>query len=521
MAMGQTVTGSITGEVTDPNGALVPGVHVVAHNLDMGVDSPTTNNSVGFYSIEFLPIGRYQVMVQTIGFNTETIPAFNLEVLQAANFNVKLTVGSFTETVSVSAAAPILNTNDPTLDSTFTSNTIENFLLNGLDFSALTLYVPGSVNTNGVAGMTNFERSTYYSDTPNINGNRAQSNHYTLDGIDMNETYNNLISYSPAPAALEEVQVITANAPTGFGNVNDAGFTFQSFQNANLTGVGNPASGTAYSLIDNTYSYIDNLTWQRGLHYLSMSIEAIRYENNYPTGNNDGFLGALNYSGSFTSNGNGYRGAFQNYYDSKADYGPAGYDVRHNISGTGVYALPFGRGKEYLSNVSRIMDEVVGGWKISVAGVAYSGFPETITGGSNNSNSYGSGRVNQYWKLKVVNRSLNNWFGTDPTAVPCFTAGVDHGACAFGVPANNAFGTSKNGAMRGPGYLNVDMSAFKDFHTFRDQSVGFRFDAFNAFNIVSYGNPDTGITDSNYGNVSFQGPRSTERHLQFSAKYSF
>jgi hypothetical protein len=54
--------------------------------------------------------------------------------------------------------------------------------------------------------------------------------------------------------------------------------------------------------------------------------------------------------------------------------------------------------------------------------------------------------------------------------------------------------------------------------------VGFRFDAFNAFNIASYGNPDTGITDSNFGNVSNQGTnavRSVERHLQFSANYRF
>jgi hypothetical protein len=65
------------------------------------------------------------------------------------------------------------------------------------------------------------------------------------------------------------------------------------------------------------------------------------------------------------------------------------------------------------------------------------------------------------------------------------------------------------------------MSAFKDFHTFREETLGFRFDAFNAFNIVSYGNPDAGITDSNFGNVSTQGVRSVERHLQFSANYRF
>ena len=226
--------------------------------------------------------------------------------------------------------------------------------------------------------------------------------------------------------------------------------------------------------------------------------------------------------GNYGLNVNGFSGAFQDYYNSAADYGPAGYDVRHNLSGTGVYALPVGRGKEYLSGVNRIADELIGGWKLSTAAVAYSGFPETITGPNNNSQSIsGVFRVNQYRKLKVSGRSNANWFGTDQSAIPCTTAGVDNGTCAFGVPAPNAFGTESNGAVRGPGYLNVDMSAFKDFHITESQSVGFRFDAFNAFNIVSYGNPDTNINDSNFGNVSLQGTRSTERHLQFSARYSF
>ncbi|AXC14638.1 Oar protein [Acidisarcina polymorpha] len=1104
----QTVTGSIVGSVTDASGAVLPGAQVVAHNLDTGVDSPTTTNASGFYRIEFLPIGHYQVIVSANGFNTQTLPPFSLEVLQTPTFNVKLEVGSSSTTVSVSAAAPILNTNDPTLGTTFTSNTIQNFPLNGLDFSALTLYVPGSVSTAGTSGTTSIERSTYYTDSPNLNGNRAQANNYTLDGIDMNETQNNLISYSPAPDALAEVRVLTANSPADYGNVNGGGVVsvlksgsnqfhgsaYGYTQNANfnantwfnnhqnpklpinpfsqsqfggtfggpikrdklfffvdylgarfhqggtttasvltaamrngdysvlLSGAnGNqaiqlydsqnnfapyvnnqipvvnpvakflfanpslyplpnatPSDGiaannlqgssrkfstnnqgdvkieydprasdkitgfysmsTAYdgstallaiafpstnlyptklgglnwvhifspglinsarigftrttwnkavptdpsglfglagnskvgipfgvqsyvgfsnqglggglsdvgttadnqSIIDNTFSYIDNLTWQRGLHLLSMGVQALRYQNDYTTDNNQGFLGTFNYNGDYTSNPaltnaggygpadfvldrvseaaitsqgilvgqrqwrvagfvqddwkilpnltlniglryeydqpwieannktgnillgtgqvvyaghvpagappgsgvcsnracyqptynqfmprlgfayqandrfvlrggygatsffegnaanqrltsitpfvqavdikpltptttspgaprtveqgfsfsdpadinfngssynvypqnikpayvqewsltaeyaitrttslqvgylgeqgqhiedygnvnqylvngdpttapffnntnlgigsqtllitesraamnfnalestlrqrlnngleftlnytygkaltnslgnyslnvNGYSGAFQNYYDSHADWGPAGYDVRHNVSGTGVYALPVGRGKTYLSGVNRWVDEAIGGWKIAVAGVAYSGFPQTVTAPGNNSNSYGSSRANQYRKLKIVNRTVNNWFGTDPSATPCTAAGVDNGVCAFGVPAPNTFGSSSNGAVRGPGYLNVDSSAFKDFHIVGEQSLGFRFDAFNVFNIASYGNPDIGVTDTNFGQIASLGTpvRSVERHLQFSARYSF
>jgi hypothetical protein len=239
------------------------------------------------------------------------------------------------------------------------------------------------------------------------------------------------------------------------------------------------------------------------------------------TGNYTYGRAMTNSLGNYFLNVSGFSGAFQNYYDSKADYGSAGYDVRHNFSATGVYALPVGRGQEYLSRINRVMDEAIGGWKLSTAMVAYSGFPETITGGSNNSNSYGSNRVNQYRRLKIASRSNKNWFGTDPSATQCKSAGVDNGVCAFGVPANNVFGTSRNGAVHGPGFFNTDISAFKDFQITERHSVGFRFDAFNAFNIVSYGNPDVGIGDTSFGNVSLQGTRSVERHLQFSAHYRF
>jgi hypothetical protein len=1119
----QTVTGSITGVVTDTSGAVISGANVLAHNADTGVNSATTTNSSGVYTIRFLPIGHYEVTVKANGFTTAVIPAFNLEVLQTAKFNVSLSVGGAESTVKVSAATPILETEQPTVDSTFTANTIANLPLNGLDFSALTLYVPGAVDTAGVSGPTSFERSTYYTDVPNMNGNRSQANNYTLEGIDMNEDYNNLISYSPAPEALEQVQVITANSPSSYGNlagaavvsilktgtnqfhgsaygytqdyrfnansysnglttpatpinpfsfsqfggtlggpvlrnrlfffvdylgsrwhkggvgtasvipdamrngdfsvllsgsnpiqlydsqnnfapypgnrglpivnpvakflfanpqyypdcgganpatpkggkclppsdgiaqnnyqapqrsykannqgdikieydphpsdkitgfyamstaydgqtavlditfpginlfptwlfganwvhtfspnlVNSAragftrtkwseglpqdptgffgtngnakvgiafsgqgyeGFTGQNFNNGNLSNIGTPAYN-GNNLIDNTYSYYDNLTWQHGKHYLSFGAQGVRYQNNYPTGNNDGYLGSLSYTGVFTanpaapnaggygaadfvldrvqsagvtlasinvgqrqwriagfaqdsykvmprltltyglryeydqpwieqndktgtidlatgqvlyasrvptgapagsglcsnracyqpnyrqwmpqvgvaymttdrlviragygansffegnsfnqrltsitpfiqavnvsvtspapgavttprsaeqgfaggttqyggtfnvypqhiqpayvqewnltlqyaltqttslqagyigekgdhiedygnvnqylvngdptsapyynnryigangidaslgigSNGllitesrammnynalqavlrqhlkhgleftanytygramtnslgnyalnvNGFSGAFQNYYNSAADYGSAGYDVRHNFSATAVYALPVGRGQQYLPNINRVADLVIAGWKLSTAIVSYSGFPQTITGGSNNSNSYGVSRVNQYHPLHVRGRSNQNWFGTDPSATPCTTAGVDNGACAFGVPALNAFGTSSNGGVHGPGYFNTDLSAFKGFHVTERQKIGFRFDAFNAFNIVSYGNPDTGISDANFGNVSLQGTRSTERHLQFSLRYTF
>ena len=240
----QTVTGTITGTVTDQSGAVIAGATVVALNADTGVASRQPRMAAGVYRVSFLPIGRYQLTVQANGFGTQTVPPFQLEAVQTATFNVKLAVGTTAETVTVSDSnAPILNASNPTLSGTFSANTIQNFPLNGLDFSALTLYLPGAVTTAGTSGTTSIERSTYYTDSVNLNGNRAQANNYTLDGIDINESFNNLISYSPAPESLQEVKVLTANSPADYGNVNGGGVV------AVLKSGTNQYHGSAYGYI--------------------------------------------------------------------------------------------------------------------------------------------------------------------------------------------------------------------------------------------------------------------------------
>ncbi len=220
-------------------------------------------------------------------------------------------------------------------------------------------------------------------------------------------------------------------------------------------------------------------------------------------------------------NVSGQDGSFQNGYNGHADYGPAGQDVRNGLSAIGVYALPFGRGQEFGSHVNRVVDAVVGGWSLSGSVIAYSGFPVTINGpgGLSNTNSYGQQRANRYRKFQIHNRSINNWWGTDASVANCVTHGVDDGTCAYGVPADNSFGTASVGSERAPGYEQIDSSAFKDFHITEGQTVGFRADFFNLFNIASYGNPDNGVTDSNFGQIS--SVRSPPRQIQLSLHYNF
>ncbi len=93
----------------------------------------------------------------------------------------------------------------------------------------------------------------------------------------------------------------SGDAKVGINFPNQAynGFTFQGITGG-ISGVGTEATNNG-SLTDNTYSYIDSVTWQHGQHTLTMGLQALRYQNNYPTSNNNGFLGGLNYTGNFTT----------------------------------------------------------------------------------------------------------------------------------------------------------------------------------------------------------------------------
>ncbi len=97
--------------------------------------------------------------------------------------------------------------------------------------------------------------------------------------------------------------------------------------------------------------------------------------------------------------------------------------MRHAINWNMVYDLPFGRGRMFGASMPLILDEIVGGWKVGMTGVAYTGFPVNISATNNSGVNGNSQRANHYRPLKIVNRSINNWFGTDPSAVPCTVAG--------------------------------------------------------------------------------------------------
>jgi hypothetical protein len=222
-AWAQTVTGSIRGMVADSSGAVIAGAKVIATNTNTGVATATTTDRSGTYDLQSLPIGSYTVTVTNPGFSVSSVGPITLEIDQIAKIDVKLQVGAVSTTLDVAAdSGSVLQTEDASLGTTITANSIESLPLSGQNISSATMFVPGAVDPtySAMGGTNGTERDLSASSVPSFNGNRQQTNNYILDGADINEPLNNVIGYNAAPEALQEVRIITGNASAEYGNVN-------------------------------------------------------------------------------------------------------------------------------------------------------------------------------------------------------------------------------------------------------------------------------------------------------------
>jgi hypothetical protein len=213
----QEVTASITGTVTDPRGAALPGATVTATSQERGQTYTALTNDSGLYRIAQLPVGGYIVKVEKSGFALASYPAFVLTLNQVARVDVAMKVGQANETVEVTGAAPLLATETTQVDTVINSATNDNLPLASRNYVQLTLLAPGAVSTDP-SSFSSGNNTGSYGSRPLINGNREQANNFMLDGMDNNQVSDNLLGYTPAPDAIQEFNLITSNAPAEYGN---------------------------------------------------------------------------------------------------------------------------------------------------------------------------------------------------------------------------------------------------------------------------------------------------------------
>jgi len=220
-AYAQEVTASIVGTVTDPSGAPIKSAAVTATDTQRGTTWTAQTNDTGAYNLPRLPIGSYTVKVSASGFDTAVKPPFTLVLNQTARIDVQMKVGQVNETVEVTGAAPVLQTQDAQVGNVMDSNSITSLSLTSRNYIQLTLLQPGVVTTDPSTfnfGSQTAEGANNGGGRPYINGNREEDNNFLLDGVDNNQASDNLTGYTPSPDAIGEFNLITQNASSEFGN---------------------------------------------------------------------------------------------------------------------------------------------------------------------------------------------------------------------------------------------------------------------------------------------------------------
>jgi Carboxypeptidase regulatory-like domain/TonB dependent receptor len=216
VAFGQDISAKITGTVTDASGAVISGATVTARDTSRGTIYPTQTNAAGVYYLSPLPIGDYALSVTASGFSTVQHPAFSLVMNQTARVDIAMTVGQASQTVEVSGAPPLLQTDQTFMGTVLDARANVTLPLATRNYNQLTLLSPGAVSLN--PGAFTGSQASFQVGRPYINGNREQTNNYILDGMDNNQIDNNDVAFSPSVDAIQEFNLISQNAPASYGN---------------------------------------------------------------------------------------------------------------------------------------------------------------------------------------------------------------------------------------------------------------------------------------------------------------
>ena len=175
--LAQSPNGVLNGQVVDPSSRAIVGAEILAVSDVTHVQYTTKTNGEGIYVLPNLPPGPYRLQVSKFGFKTLIKPDITINVQDALAINFTLPVGSFSEIVTVESGAPLVNTESAAVSTVVDRNFAENLPLNGRSFQTLIQLTPGVVlTTSSAASGGQFS----------VNGQRASSNYWMVDGVSAN-----------------------------------------------------------------------------------------------------------------------------------------------------------------------------------------------------------------------------------------------------------------------------------------------------------------------------------------------
>jgi hypothetical protein len=211
-------------------------------------------------------------------------------------------------------------------------------------------------------------------------------------------------------------------------------------------------------------------------------------------------------------------GGFAYYINSERSRANSDFDRRHMFNQSYIWELPFGKGKPYVS--SGFWAPILGGWQVTGILTVMSGQALNVSasaatlnapGNSNNPNFIGSGGL-------PVTGDIN-FRGTGSNQATWFDTSV------FQAPAPNTFGNVGRNAFYGPGFFNVDLSAFRRFAITERWKIEFRAESYNFTNTPQYPNPDGGFGNATFGQITSAGIANSadggSRQIQFGIRVLF
>ena len=210
ISFAQNPTAAITGQVKDSTGAGVSGARVTARNLDTNTERSVVTGESADYTISLLLIGRYEVRVEKEGFKKDIQTGFVLQVDQRARIDFSLQLGQVSETVEVSASAPLLNSETASVGTVIDNRKVVEMPLNSREFYALALLVPG-VAPPAQGSLLSFRGGF------NVAGASELNNNFTLNGLDNNNQLLSAPAYRPSIDAIQEFKILTGTYSAEYG----------------------------------------------------------------------------------------------------------------------------------------------------------------------------------------------------------------------------------------------------------------------------------------------------------------
>jgi outer membrane receptor protein involved in Fe transport len=214
-------TGTITGQVTDESGSVLPGATVEVINDGTGQARTVVTGSDGAYTVPLVQPGKYSVKATLQGFRTTLREGVTVSVNSTAHVDLQMQVGQIEESVTVQAEAPLVETANATMGIVIDERKVVDLPLNGRNFTQLGTLIPGVVAPPGaLGGQTGDATPGGFGNATggfNVNGQRNQSNNFLMDGATNNDTFNTGFVLRPPPDAIQEFKILTHGYTAEYG----------------------------------------------------------------------------------------------------------------------------------------------------------------------------------------------------------------------------------------------------------------------------------------------------------------